>query len=87
MAGDLGFYADRSKVRILRVTESGNQIKTFDLRNANIINSEFYYLEPDDVIFIQPMNKQFFGVSTFWAALSTIITTYSLGYFIYKSFN
>ncbi len=86
MAGDLSYYADRSKVRILRVTEKGNQIKSFDLRSANIINSEFYYLEPDDVIFLQPMSKQFFGVSTFWVALSTLITTYSLGYFIYKSF-
>ena len=86
MAGDLSYYADRSKVRILRVTENGNQIKSFDLRSASIINSEFYYLEPDDVIFLQPMKQQFFGVSTFWAALSTIITTYSLGYFVYKSF-
>lgn len=86
MAGDLSYYADRSKVRILRVTKNGNQIKSFDLRSADIINSEFYYLEPDDVIFLQPMDKQFFGVSTFWVALSTVITTYSLGYFIYKSF-
>lgn len=87
MAGDLSYYADRSKVRILRVTEKGNQIKSFDLRSASIINSEFYYLEPDDVIFLQPMKQQFFGVSTFWMALSTLITTYSLGYFVYKSFH
>lgn len=86
MAGDLSYSADRSKIRILRVTENGNQVKTFDLRSADIINSEFYYLEPDDVIFLQPMKEQFFGVSTFWVALSTVITTYSLGYFIYKSF-
>lgn len=86
MAGDLGFYADRSKIRILRVTDKGNQIKTFDVRSIDIINSEFYYLEPDDIIFLQPMNEQFFGVSTFWAALSTLITTFSVGYFIYKSF-
>ncbi|MDR3651666.1 MAG: polysaccharide biosynthesis/export family protein [Paludibacter sp.] len=86
LAGDLGFYADRKKIRILRATEKGNQIKTFDIRSADIINSEFYYLEPDDVIFLQPMNEQFFGVSTFWSALSTLITTFSVGYFIYKSF-
>ena len=86
MAGDLSYSADRSRIRILRVNENGNQVKTFDLRSADIINSEFYYLEPDDVIFLQPMKEQFFGVSTFWVALSTIITTYSLGYFIYKSF-
>jgi len=86
LAGDFGFYADRSKIRILRVNGNGNQIKTFDARSIDIINSEFYYLEPDDVIFLQPMKEQFFGVSTFWMAVSTIVTTYSFGVIIYKTF-
>jgi len=86
LAGDFGFYADRSKIRILRVTEKGNQIKTFDVRSIDIINSEFYYLEPDDVIFLQPMKEQFFGVSTFWMAVSTLVTSYSFGVIIYKTF-
>lgn len=86
LAGDVGFYADKSKIRILRVTDKGNQIKTFDVRSIDIINSEFYYLEPDDVIFLQPMKQQFFGVSTFWMAISTLVTTYSFGVIIYKSF-
>jgi len=86
LAGDFGFYADRSKIRILRVTDKGNQIKTFDARSIDIINSEFYYLEPDDVIFLQPMKEQFFGVSTFWMAVSTLVTTYSFGVIIYKTF-
>jgi len=86
LAGDFGVYADRSRIRILRVTEKGNLIKTFDARSIDIINSEFYYLEPDDVIFLQPMKEQFFGVSTFWVAVSTIVTTYSFGVIIYKTF-
>ena len=86
LAGDFGFYADRSRIRILRITDKGNQIKTFDARSIDIINSEFYYLEPDDVIFLQPMKEQFFGVSTFWMAVSTIVTTYSFGVIIYKTF-
>ena len=86
LAGDFGFYADRSKIRILRVTEKGNLVKTFDVRGIDIINSEFYYLEPDDVIFLQPMKEQFFGVSTFWMAVSTLVTTYSFGVIIYKTF-
>jgi len=85
MAGDLGYYTDRSKIKILRKTKNGTSIKSFDVRNADIINSEFYYLEPDDIIFLQPMNSQFFGVSTFWAAVSTIITTYSFGVLIYRA--
>jgi polysaccharide export outer membrane protein len=86
LAGDFGFYADRSKIRILRVKGNVNQIKTFDARSIDIINSEFYYLEPDDVIFLQPMKEQFFGVSTFWMAVSTIVTSFSFGILIYKSF-
>jgi polysaccharide export outer membrane protein len=77
ISGDVGLYTDRSKIRILRQTKNGTQIKTFDIRGEDIINSEFYYLEPDDVIFLQPMNSQFFGVTTFWSAVSTVITTVS----------
>jgi len=84
MAGDLGLYTDRSKIKILRVTEKGNVIKIFDVRNVNIINSEFYYLEPDDIIFLQPLNQQFFRATTFWTTLSTVITTVSLGVGIYS---
>lgn len=86
LAGDLGYYVDRSKIKILRETKDGTQIKTFDIRSVDIINSEYYYLEPDDVIFLQPMNEQFFKVSSLWTAISTIITTYSFGVIIYKSF-
>lgn len=86
LAGDFGTYADRSKIRILRVTGKGNEIKTFDIRSKDIINSEFYYLEPDDVIFLQPMSEQFFGVSTFWMAVSTIVTSYSFGVILFKTF-
>lgn len=83
LAGDFGFYADRSKIRILRETDKGTQIKTFDIRSVNIINSEFYYLEPNDVIFIQPMNQQFFGVANLWSTISTVLATATFGYGIY----
>lgn len=83
IAGDFGFYADKSKIRILRQTPSGPQIKTFDVRNIDIINSEFYYIEPDDVIFLQPLNAQFFGITTLWTGISTILTTISFGAGIY----
>jgi len=86
LAGDFGTYTDRSKIRILRETENGSMIETFDLRSADIVHSRFYYLEPNDVIFLQPMRKQFFGVTTFWTAISTLVTTYSIGFIFYKSF-
>jgi polysaccharide export outer membrane protein len=86
MAGDLGLYADRSKIKILRETAHGTEIKMFDLRSVDIINSEYYFLEPNDVIFIQPMNQQFFGVTTLWSAISAIISSVSFGVGVYYLF-
>ena len=85
MVGDFGFYTDRSKIRILRETTNGTVIKSFDVRSKDIIHSEFYYLEPNDVIFLQPLKQQFFSVTTFWTAISTLVTTYSFATIIYKS--
>ena len=86
IAGDVSLYTDRSKIKILRVTEKGNQIKTFDIRSVDIINSEFYYIEPDDVIFLQPMNEQFFGVTTLWTTISTVLSSISFVVGVYSTF-
>lgn len=86
MSGDFGFYADRSKIKIIRETLTGTEIKVFDARSEDIIHSEYYYLEPNDVIILEPLKQQFFGVSTLWTTISTIVATYSFGVIIYKSF-
>lgn len=87
LAGDLNTYSDRSKIKILRETNGTTQIKVFDIRSKDIINSEFYYIQPNDVIYIQNVNEQFFSVSTFGAALSTIFSTFSFGLFFYNLFS
>jgi len=86
LAGDFGTFTDRSKIKILRETEKGTLIKTFDIRSIDIINSEFYYLEPDDVIFLQPLNQQFFGATSLWTTISTVITSISFGVGLYYLF-
>lgn len=83
IVGDLGTYADRSKIKILRQTKDGPKISSFDIRNEDIINSEFYYIEPDDVIFLQPLKSKFFGITSLWTGLSTVLTTISFGAGIY----
>lgn len=85
MAGDIGIYDDRSKIRVLRETENGVQIKTFDLRSADIIHSEYFYIEPNDVIYIQPLNEQFFRISNLSGLFSTSVTTFSFGLLLYDS--
>ncbi len=85
MAGDIGVYDDRSKIRVLRETDKGVQIKIFDLRSKDILHSEYYYIEPNDVIYIQPLNEQFFRINNLTGLFSTVVATFSFGVLIYDS--
>jgi polysaccharide export outer membrane protein len=77
MAGDIGLFGDRSKIKIVRETENGTKTLEFDVRSLDLINSEYYYIEPNDAIYIQDVNERFFSVTSFPGALSFFFTTLS----------
>ncbi len=83
MAGDIGDFGDRSKVRIVREKEGITQVKEFDVRSKDIINSEFYYIEPNDVIYIQRIKGQSFGINSVTTTISVVATTLAFGGFVY----
>ena len=83
MAGDIGDFGDRSKVRIVREIEGQTQVKVFDVRSDEIVNSEFYYIEPNDVIYIQRIKGQSFGVNSVTTTISVVATTLAFGGFVY----
>ena len=83
MAGDIGDFGDRSKVRIVREIEGQTQVKVFGVRSNEIVNSEFYYIEPNDVIYIQRIKGQSFGVNSVTTTISVVATTLAFGGFIY----
>jgi polysaccharide export outer membrane protein len=83
MAGDIGDFGDRSQVRIIREIEGQTLVKVFDVRSEDIINSEFYYIEPNDVIYIQRIKGQSFGINSVATTISVAATTLAFGGFIY----
>ncbi len=83
-SGDVNLYGDRSHVNIIRQTATGTIRKTFDLRSADVVNSEFYYIQPNDVIYIQPLKRQFWGLSSFGSVFAIISTIGSVGIMIYN---
>ena len=79
MAGDIAVYGDRYKVSIVRQTFEGSEVMEFDLTDKNIIDSEYYYVLPNDVIYVKPMKGRFFGMATFpFALIISSITTFVL---------
>ena len=61
---DTAAHVDRSKNEIIIIREIEPQtlmMARFNLRNEDIIHSEYYYIEDNDIIYIQPMTKKMFS--------------------------
>ena len=54
LAGDLTIYGKRDNVLLIR-EENGKKItRHIDLNSGNFFNSPYYYLQPNDVIYVEP---------------------------------
>ncbi len=69
MANDLTTFANRSKVQIIRNQGSKNNIVTVDLQSKDILTSPYYYLQPNDIVYIEPLKNKSFAFETFPYAL------------------
>ncbi|MFC0344177.1 polysaccharide biosynthesis/export family protein [Epilithonimonas hispanica] len=61
LAGDMRDSADRTKVKLIRYSEESGKDVTYslDLSEASIVNSPYYYLQQNDILYVEPdRNKQ-----------------------------
>jgi polysaccharide export outer membrane protein len=78
-AGDITTTGDRKAVTIIRQTPNGTEMKDLDLTNINVMNSPYYFLQPNDYIYVKPLQQKTWGTgSTGIQSLTTLITLLSL---------
>jgi len=63
-AGDMTIEAKRSKLILLRQYPDGTKIHVLNLNNRNIIKSPFYFIQPNDQLYAEPMKIREFGSGT-----------------------
>ncbi len=78
LAGDLAPYGKRMEVKVVRETKNGPIIKTFDMRSEDIINSEYYWIQPGDIIYVSRIKGQFFKMDSFTDILTVFSSSLSL---------
>jgi len=68
-AGDMSEFANRSRVALVRQTSGGSKVFYLDLTSDKILNSDYYYLQPNDIILHSTLGYKRWGLgSTFpWA--------------------
>ena len=57
-AGDLTQAGNRSKVKLIRQTPQGSEVVLLDLTDPNLVQSPYYYLKPNDVLYVEPLRTQ-----------------------------
>ena len=63
-SGGFTEFAERSKVKVVRTLRNGNTKTTYlNLTTYDFVNTEFYYVQPDDIIYVQPVKAKSFDSS------------------------
>ncbi len=80
MTGDLMNSGDRRHVRIIRPQGNGEEpeVLEFDIRTNSIIYSKYYYVYPNDVIYVARTKDSFFKVPSYTGFLGLITSSLSL---------
>jgi len=84
LAGDLSSFGNRQEVQLIRPSPYGPVIKEFSLGDRTILNSEFYYVMPNDILYAKPMKAKSFQVNT--AVYTLFLTTISTALVIISYF-
>ena len=76
MTGNIPNNVDRRRVRIIRPDVDGKaQVIQFDMRAKSIIGSEYYYIQPNDVIYISSIKGNFFRTESYTESVGFITTS------------
>lgn len=77
-SGEIQLSGDRKHVRIIRETNSKPEILEFDIRPKSVIDSKYYYIYPNDIIYVQRSSSSFFKVNNYSSFLGLISSSISL---------
>jgi len=80
-AGDLSIYGVRDRVKLIRENAKGRkEIHTINLNDADIVNSPYYYLQQNDVVYVEPnsvkaKNSAIGTSTTIWISVTSALVS------------
>ena len=78
-AGEIPLTGNKKEVQIIRQYPQGQQIHVLDLTDIEVLNSPYYYIQPNDMIYVKPVKQKTWGIGVNGReSLQTIITVLGL---------
>jgi polysaccharide export outer membrane protein len=79
--GDVAITGNRKEVMIIRQYPQGQEIHYVDLTDRAVMQSPYYYIQPNDMIYVQPLKQKSWGTGTTGGETLTTLTAV-LGLFL-----
>ncbi len=86
LANDITEYGNRRKVAVIRETNKTIHKSYLDLTTDDIFKSDYYYLRPNDVLYVEPLRIRRFGMKEypFTLVVSSITSAFLILYYVKK---
>lgn len=84
LAGDLTIYGQRDRVFLIREEDGQRQTYRLDLRSKDVLESPAYYLQQNDVIYVEPnkvrasqstVNENNWRSVSLWLSMASVLTS------------
>lgn len=78
VAGESNILAKKNKLFIIRQYDKGTKIHQVNLNDRQLLASPYYFIQPNDILYLEPMNiRQFGNAENLTASLGLIISVTS----------
>ena len=79
-AGDMTMYGRRDNILLIREDKNGQKsTHRLDISSAEILNSPYYYLQQNDIIYIEPnkskINRQAISNNSIWISATSMVVS------------
>ncbi len=78
LAGDITIYGKKDNVMLIREVNGKRTVNRINLNSKDFFDSPYYYLQPNDVIYVEPTRAKVASVSRSKEFLPVIISALSL---------
>jgi len=85
LANDMTEYGNRKRVKVIRNNKEENRIFYVDLTDMKTLNNPNFMLQPQDIIYVAPLNKRFYAFTNLPNLISMSISAITLYLLINKN--
>lgn len=78
LAGDITIYGKKDNVLLIRENDGKRKIKRVNLNSKNFLTSSYYYLQPNDVVYVEANKEKVAAASRNPQLLPTILSGLSV---------